>query len=183
MEMLDSVMTPLLIQQGRRCGKSRGSRKQLLELVEAEAPAAAVVVARLLVEELLVRERQDRAVGVGLDVDGDLRLTLGRRAPRPAEDQLAVGHDLFVGAAHVVLLAGVALEADMEAAADAQVRLGGAGGLVVATPPAHHLRGLRPGFVDFFRRGFESALEGKAGLAVHWSFSRNAARRSSWSIQ
>ena len=86
-----------------------------------------MVVARLLVEELLVRQRQDRAVAVGLEVDRDLRFALRRAAPRPAEDQPAARHDLVVDAAHVVLAAVIAAKADMEAAAHPDVGLGGAG--------------------------------------------------------
>ena len=40
----------------------RGSREQLLEFVEGHAPPVAMVVARLLVEELFVGQRQEGAL-------------------------------------------------------------------------------------------------------------------------
>ena len=57
-----------------------------------------------LVEELLVRQRQDGAVIVRLEVDGDQQFALGRALPGPREDQLAVGHDLAIDAADAVML-------------------------------------------------------------------------------
>jgi hypothetical protein len=46
-------------------------RKILFHLVERAVPAALMAVARFGVEELLVRERQQQTVTVGLDLDRD----------------------------------------------------------------------------------------------------------------
>src|SRR5712675_1462750 len=113
------------------CDRCRGSSVDLLQIVECRGPAAPVIVARRLIEELLVRQRQDRAVIVGLEVDRDLRFALGRALPGPGEDQLAVGHDLAIDAAHALVRAVGRPELHVEAAADAQVGLGD-GRLVVA---------------------------------------------------
>src|SRR5476651_2775207 len=125
-----------------------------------------MIVAGLLVEELAVGQRQDRAVAVGPEVDRDLRFALRRGAPGPAEHQPAIGHDLAIDAAHVVALAVADLELDPETAADADIDLGRARGRVVAhTPPLNHLLRQCPGTVNYFRRGLEAALEGKARRA------------------
>ena len=143
-----------------------------------------MVVARLLIEELLVRQRQDRAVAVGLEVDRDQRAALRCRAPCPAEHQPATRHDFLVDAAHIVLAAVIAAKADMEAAAHPDIGLGSAGRRIGRAPPADHFFRDGPGFVDFFGRRFEPAPEGEAGLACHdESSSTKAARRSSCSVQ
>src|SRR6185369_6554400 len=56
------------------------------ELVEAGAPACVMAVARGLIEELLVRERHQRAAVIRLDGHSDERFALGRGAPGPGED-------------------------------------------------------------------------------------------------
>src|SRR5258708_15976779 len=124
-----------------------------LQIVERRGPAAPVIVARRLIEELLVRQRQDRAVIVGLEVDRDLRFALGRALPGPGEDQLAVGHDLAIDAAHALVRAVGRPELHVEAAADAQVGLGD-GRLVVAgdAPPADHFFRLRPAWLALAAR-------------------------------
>ena len=135
----------------------------------------AMVVARLLVEELLVRQRQDGAVIVGLEVDRDLRFALGRALPGPREDQLAVGHDLAIDAAHAVMLAIGRPELHAEAAADPEIGLGDGGvGMAGDAPPADHFFRLRPGLVELRRRRFEAPLEGEAGLAGHESSSKKS---------
>src|SRR4051812_29286610 len=98
------------------CG---GSCEQALELVEAAAPAAIVTVARGLIEELLVDERQQRAVAVRLDQDGDQRLALRHGPPGPGELQLLVRDDLAIDAADVVILAILGAKLDGVAAAGA----------------------------------------------------------------
>src|SRR5579871_1268902 len=81
------------------------SADELLQLVDRAFPAVAVAVARLVVEELLVGERQERAVAVGLEIDGDQRLALRRALPGPGEHQFPVRHELPIDAADVVIFA------------------------------------------------------------------------------
>ena len=69
-----------------------------------------MAIARGLVEELLVDQRQQRSTLVRLDQDGDERLALRRRAPGPGEDELFVAHHLAVDAADVMLLAVLCVE-------------------------------------------------------------------------
>ena len=76
-----------------------------LHLVECAVPAALVAVARGRVEELLMRQRQQRAVAVGLDQDRHQRLALRRRLPGPGEYELLVRDDLAIMPADVMLLA------------------------------------------------------------------------------
>ena len=138
-----------------------------------------MAVAGHLVEELLVRQGEEGAAAIRLEIDRDLRFPLRRRPPCPTEHQLPVGHDLAIDAAHVVLAAVIAAKADMEAAAHPDIGLGSAGRRIGRAPPADHFFRDGPGFVDFLGRGVEAALEGEAGLAGHFSSSsRKAARRS-----
>src|SRR4051812_40959793 len=85
-----------------RCGcmmASDGSGKNCLELIEQLVPALRMVVARGLVEELLVGEDHQGACAVGLDRHPDQRFPLGRRVPGPGEHQSLVRHHLAIDAA------------------------------------------------------------------------------------
>src|SRR5690242_16087843 len=77
-------------------------RKHPFELVERAGPALLMAIARRLVEEQLVQQRQDGAVAVRLECDGDLRLALRRGLPVPGEDEPFVRHDLAIDAEHVM---------------------------------------------------------------------------------
>src|SRR5581483_8140643 len=102
------IFSPLLLAKSRKTAiraaqpassTCRGLRQHPLKCIEASGPARAVAVARRFVEEALVRQRQDTAGAVGLDVDGDERLALRRALPGPSEHQLPVRHDLAIHAA------------------------------------------------------------------------------------
>src|SRR5689334_22287975 len=115
-----------------------------------------MAVARLLIGELLMEKRQHGAVAGRLEPDGHLRFAFRRALESPAEDQLAVGHDLAIDAADAVVLAVRSPELHAKAAAHAHVGLGDRWARTrSAAPPFDHLLGLRPRFVDRFRRGFE----------------------------
>src|SRR5579863_9911984 len=86
----------------RFMSKPRSSRQIFFHLVERAVPALLVTIARIVVEELLVRHRQQRAVAVGLEQHGDERLALGRRFPGPGENQFLVGDHLAVSTADVM---------------------------------------------------------------------------------
>src|SRR3974377_2365755 len=99
------------------------------ELVEGRVPAAIVAVTCAFIEELLVREHQERAVAVRLEFDGDQRLSLGCRPPRPCVDALAVRDRLTNGAGDAVIFAPRTARVDHESSAGARVenRLRGGG--------------------------------------------------------
>src|SRR5918996_5644406 len=97
----------------------------VLEVVEQAAPAALVVVAHLLVEELLVLEQQFSPILYCLENDGDERFALRRAVgPGPSEDKLAVRHDFLVDPGAFVSFAVGAAEHDAKAPAHAHVELG-----------------------------------------------------------
>ena len=96
------------------------SGQEFLELVQRYAPALLVAVARILVEELLVRQRQQRSTAVGLQQHRDQRFTLRRALPRPGEDDFFVRHHFAIDAADVMLVAGRD-HLDVIAAANAQI--------------------------------------------------------------
>src|SRR4051794_24465712 len=108
-----------------------------------------MVVARLLVEELLMGQRQYGAVVVRLEVDSDLRLTLRRALPGPREDQPAVGHELAIDAAHALVLAVRAPELHAEPAADLDVGFGnGVLRMACDAPPLDHFFRMGPGLEE-----------------------------------
>jgi hypothetical protein len=83
-----------------------------------------VPVARGLIEELIMDEGEERARALRLDNNGHERLAFRRRAPRPSEHNLLIGHYLTVNAAYVVLVAVGSTHDDVEAAAHARIRVG-----------------------------------------------------------
>src|SRR5262249_62285291 len=66
-------------------------------------------IACLLVEELLVGEREHRTVAVRLDFDRHQRFALRLRLPSPGEDKLLIRHEFAINAADIMLFAGGAL--------------------------------------------------------------------------
>src|SRR6516162_4978951 len=64
-----------------------------------------MAVARSFVEEVLVPQRQDSPVRIGLELDGHEGFTFGRRVPRPGEDELLVLHEFEIGAGDLTALA------------------------------------------------------------------------------
>src|SRR5215467_7478832 len=165
----------------------RSIRDEFLELVQRGSPTAAMPIARVLVEELLVSEREQRAVAVRLDFDGHQRFPLWRRFPRPGEDEFVVGHEFAIDAADVVLLAVWTLHLPAIAPADTRVALDLEHFDFAGTHPAFYFFRIGPGREDFGRRGFEPALERetrfRGGLGCHDSSSKNAARLESRSDQ
>src|SRR5512141_1163936 len=106
---------------------------------------------------------QQRAVAVGCQRDGHLRLPFRRRMPRPAEHQPLVRHYLAIDAADFVNLV-IGSEADAKMPADPRVDVGltrtwfG----VRAPEPSDYFFRIRPRGVDFGRRRIEAAFDGKA---------------------
>src|SRR3982074_822773 len=94
------------------------------QTIENRAPAGLMTVARRFVEELLVGQRQQGAVAVGLELDRHQRFSFRRGPPGPGEDKPAVRHDLAERPAHIVLLAALCAPDAAIAAADARVGLG-----------------------------------------------------------
>src|SRR6185295_8474398 len=90
------------------------SAERFFELVERAGPAPFVTVARRLVEELLVDQRQQRAVAVRPDDNGHQRFTFRHGSPGPGELKFLVRNHLAIDAADVVLFAVFGLEDDME---------------------------------------------------------------------
>src|SRR5262245_55554955 len=166
-----------------RLGKKSG------KLVEAAAPALRVAIARGLIEELLVDQRQHRSRPVGLDEDRDQRLALGRGAPRPGENEFLLRNHLAIDAAHVMLFAVLGREGNGVAASHLDVRGGVLNRPGIRAEPFQDFFGVGPGGVDFLRRGIETTFEGEDGLFGEWglggheSSSTKAASRSSWSDQ
>src|SRR5260370_18828165 len=74
------------------------------KLVERADPAALVAVAGGLIEQLLVRKREQRAVAIGLQRHRHHRFAFRRREPRPAEPQLLVRYHLLTDAADFLVL-------------------------------------------------------------------------------
>src|SRR6185369_12178076 len=95
-----------------------------VELVEARAPAALVIVACGFVEELGVMEDHQRAGAIGLQRDRHQRFALRRRMPGPGEHQPLVRHDLAIDAAGLEIFAVVTSEADAVTATGTYIELG-----------------------------------------------------------
>src|SRR5882672_5619143 len=91
-----SWSTPFTVEEETFSGKQRS------ELGEPLGPAGLVPVTRALVEELLVGQRQQRAVAIGLEQHRDQRFALRRAVPCPGEYELLVRPHLAVGAADLV---------------------------------------------------------------------------------
>src|SRR4029453_6032802 len=111
-------------------------RQHLVETIEDRAPAGLMAIARGLVEELLVGEREQGPVAVRLELDRYQRFALGRGSPGPGEHELPVRHHLAKRSAHVVLLAIGRGPHDAIAAADARVGLGQHRGALSRAEPA-----------------------------------------------
>src|SRR5262245_9256450 len=62
------------------------------ELVERAGPTGVVAIARRLIEEFFVPQRQQRAGAFTPELDGYQRLALWRRTPGPGVDQLLAGN-------------------------------------------------------------------------------------------
>src|SRR5436190_7377860 len=114
------------------------SSQVAFHLVERACPTGAVAVARGLVEELLVQQREQRALAVGRQRDRYQRLPLRHGAPHPGEDELPVGDHLTIGAADVMLLAIRRAEDDVEATADAHVQLCAQRLCLLGAPPVRY---------------------------------------------
>src|SRR3954469_14943778 len=97
--------------------------EELFQLGEQLGPALLVAIARGLVEELLMVQRQQCAGTVRLQRNGEKRFAFGRRMPGPAEHQPFVRHDLAIDAADLDFFTVGGLETDAVASADAQIRL------------------------------------------------------------
>src|SRR5262245_31802540 len=139
------------------------------EPVERCRPAGTVAVARGLVEELLVLEREQRAVAVGSQRDRHQRLPLRHGAPHPREDQLAVRNHLAIGSADVRFRVVGCTKAGAEVAADAWIWLCAQRVCLRGAPPVHYLLRVGPGAVDFLRWRAEPALDDEAGFGGHES--------------
>src|SRR5258706_3407335 len=92
----------------------------LFKIVEHAGPAALMAVARGLIEQLLMVEREQRALAVRLQRDRHQRFAFRRRMPGPAEHQPLVRHHLAIDSADLVILV-VGRKADAEASADPRV--------------------------------------------------------------
>src|SRR5262245_64216376 len=103
---------------------SRSSGEEIFQLHEQLVPALGVLVARSLVEELLMREDHQGAVAIGPDRYRHQRPALGRRVPGPAEHQPLMRHHFAIDAADLGMLAGLHVETDAVAAADADIEFG-----------------------------------------------------------
>src|SRR4029453_10836030 len=162
-------------------------RQITLELVEAAGPALRVAIARGLVEELLVNQRQHRSGPVGPDEDRDQRPALGRGAPRPGAGEFLLRTPPAIDTAHVMLFAILGREGDGVAAAHPDIGDGVLDRPGIWAEPLQDFFGVGPGGVDLLRRGSETTFEGeaglfgKSGLGGHESSSTKAASRSSWS--
>src|SRR3954451_25322355 len=91
--MVDSFHT---VDEETFSGKQRG------KLVEPLGPAGLVTITRALVEELLVRQRQQRAIAIGLEQHRDQRFALRRAVPSTGEYEFLVRPHLAVDAANLV---------------------------------------------------------------------------------
>jgi hypothetical protein len=100
------------------------SDQKLLDVIEHSRPATLMRVAGGLIGELRVMQRQQGSFAFGLDRDRDQRFPLGRRMPRPGEDQARIRHDLAIDACRFEIFAVILLEAEAVFSADAQVDLG-----------------------------------------------------------
>ena len=155
-----------------------------------------MAVARSRIEQLLVVQREQRALAIRLQRDRYLGFPFRRRMPGPVEHQKLVRHHLAINPADFVIFV-VRGETDAKTSADPRVDLGLERvrlGVRASEPADYFLRvGLRG--VDFRRRAIETAFEvearsgDKAGVAGsawfggHLSSSTKAARRSRFSDQ
>src|SRR5258708_12726589 len=92
----------------------------LFKIVEHADPAALMAVTRGLIEQLLMVEREQRALAVRLQRDRHQGFTFRRRMPGPAEHQPPVRYHLAIDAADFVILV-VGGEADAKTSADSPV--------------------------------------------------------------
>src|SRR5580692_6114825 len=176
------------------------SGEQLFHLVHGAVPATLVAIAGVVVEELLVGERQQCAVAVRLEQYRHQRFTFGHRFPGPGEDQLLVRHDLAIDTADIVLLAARRAHHPAITAAGARIAFGVRRLDLAAAHPKLHFFRVGPRREGLGRRRVEAAFDGEArlcgGLGGHGvsfcdsdssssknSSSKNAARRSSRSDQ
>src|ERR1700739_300403 len=149
--------------------------------------------ARSLVEQMLMMQREQRAVAVRLQGDRHLRFALGRRMPGPAEDEAAGGPHLAInGAGPVIFAVGGKAEAKAPADAHVDLCLQSLGPRIGPTEPADYFFRIGPGRVDRFGRRIDATLEGEAwsrdgfdgaGRCSHVSSSTKAVRRSRLSEQ
>src|SRR5258708_39574815 len=131
--------------------------------VERADPAALVAVAGDLIEQLLVRKREQRAVAIGLQRHRHQRFAFRRRVPRPAEHQPLVRYHLAIDAADFVVLV-VGRKADTKTSTDPRVDVGAERGrLAVGAPePSDYFLRVDPRGVDFRRRGIGTTVEAEA---------------------
>src|ERR1700738_5176531 len=150
---------------GCMTGSSVGpvSGDKSFKLVERSQPSALVSIARGLIEQLLVGQREQRAVTVRLQRDRDQRFAFRGRMPGPAEHQFLVRNHLAVDTANFVVLV-IGGEADAVTAAGPRVdlRLKRARLGVRASEPADYFFRVGPRGVDFRRRRIETTFEGEA---------------------
>src|SRR5579871_813491 len=169
------------------------STQQFLHPLESNRPAALMALARRLIEQLLMLQREQRALAIRLQRDRHLRFTLGRRMPGPAEDEAPVRHHLAVDAADLIIFACRG-EAEAEASADPHIRLGlqRVRARVRPAEPAHYFLRVGPGGKDLFGRRVDATLKyearsrdgfGDVGCCRHVSSSTKAVRRSILSDQ
>src|SRR5262252_9967778 len=128
-----------------------------------------MTIARLLVEELLMRERQERAVAVRLDLDRDQRFALGCAFPGPGEDQLLVRHEFAVNTADIVLFAVRGFHQPAITSAGPRLALDLEHFDFAGAHPAFHFFRVGPSREDFRGRRVEPALEGEARLVAVWT--------------
>src|SRR5215472_17820582 len=121
-----------------------------------------MAVARRLVEQLLMVERQKRSLAIRLQGDRHQRFALGRRVPGPAEDEAAVGHHLAVDTADLVILS-LGREAEAKAPTDPRIDLScrRLGPRVRPAEPAHYFLRVGPGGINPFGRRIDATLEGE----------------------
>src|ERR1043166_7164861 len=145
-----------------------------------------MTVARGFVEELFVREGEQRAVAVRPDENRDERFPFRRRVPRPGKHEFLVRHDLAVDAVDLMPLAVGALRGNLVAAADAHVSLHASARDIRRRKPPLYLFWAAPRGEDFRGRRVEAPLDGETWFRCdggHGSSSKNAARLSRRSVQ
>src|SRR5271167_3380994 len=122
-----------------------------------------MAVARRLVEQLLMAEREKGAVAIRLQGDRHLRFALGRRVPGPAEDEAAIGHHFAVDAADLVIFT-VGREAEAKAPADPRIDLrpDRLRPRIRPAEPADYFLRVGPGRVDPFGRRIDATFKGEA---------------------
>src|SRR6476660_9389723 len=133
------------------------------KIVEHAGPALLVAVARGLIEQLLVMEREQRAAAVRLQRDRHQRFAFRGRMPGPAEHQPLVRHHLAIDAADFAILSVFLAEAEAVAPADPRVDAGMLRAWLDRRrrEPARYFLRVGPRRVDFLRRGIETTFEGE----------------------